>query len=179
MHAFNRRNIRPFLRRLGIAAASLRRAIGADEGNAVLEIAMATTFLIAPLMLGTTETAFLIYDSIEVTDAAHAGATYGMFSSTYAANTTGIQAAAQSDAPDFGTNLTVTPTIYYACSAALAGTQYSTVAAASAACPANASNHYLEFVQVDASTSVKAPFTFALLPKTLTLTSRSVEEVEE
>jgi len=150
-----------------------------SDGNATVELALAFSFLLTPIMLGTAEVAFLVYDSIEITNAAHAGAMYGMISSTFAADSSGIQTAAQSEAADFGTNLTVTPNVYYACSASLGGTQYSTQSAAAAACPANASNHYLQFVQVNSSATITPPIQMVGLPKTWTLQGSSTMEVQE
>ena len=161
-----------------VARATFRR-LSNSSGNASVELALAFSFIITPLMLGTTEVAFLVYDSIEVSNAATAGAMYGMISSTLASNTSGIQAAAQAEASDFGTSLTASPTVYYACSAALGGTQYSTQAAAAAACPANASNHYLQFIQVNSTASVTPPVRIPGLPTTWTLRGQSVMEVQE
>ena len=90
-----------------------------------------------------------------------------------------MQTAAQAEAADFGTNVTVTPTSYYSCSNAVDGTQYSTEAAASAVCPANASNHYLQFVKVVSSMTINPPVQCPGLPKTWTLTGASVMEVQE
>lgn len=149
------------------------------DGNATVELALAFSFLLTPIMLGTAEVAFLVYDSIEITNAAHAGAMYGMISSTFAADSSGIQAAAQSEAADFGTSLTVTPNVFYACSASIGGTQYSTQSAAAAACPANASNHYLQFVQVNSSATITPPIQMVGLPKTWTLQGSSTMEVQE
>ena len=155
------------------------RRLRDSNGNASIELALAFSVFITPLMIGTTEVAFLVYDSIEVSNAATAGAMYGMISSTLASNTSGIQAAAQAEASDFGTGLTVTPTVYYACSAAVGGTQYTTQVAAAAACPANASNHYLEFIQVNSSATVTPPMRVPGLPTSWTLRGQSVMEVQE
>lgn len=159
-------------------AAMCRRAAG-EEANATVELAVAFSFLLTPIMLATTATAFMIYDSIEVSNAAHAGAMYGMISSTLAGDTAGITKAAQAEAGDFGANLTVTPTVYYACSAAINGTKYSTQSAAASACPANASNHYLQFVQVATSTTVDSPVKVPGMPGSFTLHGLSVMEVQE
>ena len=156
-----------------------RMGLRAKAGNASIELALTLSFFAAPMMLGTTEVAFLIYDSIEISNAAHAGAVYGMMSSTFAGDSAGIRDAAQSEATDLGGNLTVTSTTYYACSASLGGTQYPTQSAASAACPANATNHYLQFVQVASSAAVKSPIGVPGLPRTWTLKGFSVMEVQE
>ncbi len=78
-----------------------------------------------PLLLGTIEAAVLLFNYSEIANAAHAGAVYGMKSSTFAGDSAGIIAAGQAEAYTLGTALTVTPLIYYACSAALDGTRYS------------------------------------------------------
>ena len=129
--------------------------------------------------MGTSQIAWLVYDSIELSNSAHAGAMYGMISSTFAADTAGIKNAAQAEAADFGSNVTVTPTTYYACSSAVDSTQYSTQSAASAVCPANASNHYLQFVKVSSSMSITPPVHCPGLPKTWTVSGLSVMEVQE
>jgi|SRR5580692_2497165 Flp pilus assembly protein TadG len=163
-------------RTLAIHAA---RKLKETNGNASIELAIAFSLIITPLMLGTTEVAFVVYDSIEVSNAASAGAMYGMISSTLASNTSGIQAAAQSEASDIGNNLSVTPSVYYACSASPSGTQYTTQSAAAAACPANASNHYLQFVQVNTTATVTPPVGIPGLPATWTLRGQSLMEVQE
>jgi Flp pilus assembly protein TadG len=150
-----------------------------DSGNAALEFAFAFGLLGTPLILGTSEVAFLIYDSIELTNCAHAGAMYGMMSSTFASDTSGIQSAAQQEAADFGSKVTVTPTTYYACSTAIGGTQYATQTAAAAVCPANAANHYLEFVQVVSSMKVTPPVHMPGSPGTWTVSGSSTMEVQE
>lgn len=157
----------------------LRKRLMNDAGNAALELALTFGIFGVPLLLGTSEMALLIYDSIEVSNSAHAGAMYGMMSSTFASNSPGIIAAAQAEAADFGTKLTVTPTTYYACSNAVNGTQYSTESAASAVCPANASNHYLQFVNVVSSVNITSPIQCPGLPKTWAVSGSSVMEVQE
>ena len=159
--------------------AGLRKHFKDSAGNAALEFAFAFGIFGTPMLLGSSELALLIYDSIEVSNSAHAGAMYGMMSSTFAADTAGIQKAAQAEAADFGTSVTVTPTSYYACSNAVDGTQYATEAAASAVCSANASNHYLQFVKVVSSMNITPPVQCPGLPKTWVVKGTSVMEVQE
>jgi Flp pilus assembly protein TadG len=149
-----------------------------EAGSALIETAIALGLFGIPLMLGTIYTSFLLTNYIDVTDAAHAGALYAMRSSTFAEDTTGIVTATQNDAAHFGSNLTVTSSIYYVCSDSQDGTQYTTQSDASAACN-GASTHPLEFVQVTASVPVTPPTTFPGMPKTVTLASSSAMEVEE
>jgi TadE-like protein len=155
------------------------RRLGDNTGSATLELALTFSVLAAPLMLGASETAFMVYDSIEVSNAAHAGAMYGMYSQAFANNTSGITTAAQSEAPDLRGQLTVTPTIYFACSAAPGGTQYTTQTAATQACGSTSSNHSLEFVQVVTSATINPPLHVPGLPNTWTLRGSSLMEVQE
>jgi hypothetical protein len=107
-----------------------------------------------------------------------------MQSATYAdaASIPAVQSAAQAEAPDFGTKLTVTPTTYYACSLAVGGTQYPiatyTLAQATAACTGT-SNHPLLFIQVLTSATATPPVHCPGLPATFTLGGKSVLEVEQ
>lgn len=133
------------------------------------------------MLLGTGEMGLVVYDSVEVSNAAHAGAMFGMQSLTYAANTSGITSAAQSEASDFGANMTVTPTAYYACSSAIGGTQYTGANAqsnANTACTGS-TNHALEFIKVTTSVTVTPTVRCPGLPHTFTLTGSSVMEVEQ
>lgn len=174
MHAFIR-----LLQNLKLAKKSGRSILRGNEGSAFVELALLVSFFGAPLLMGTAETGFMLYDSIEVENAAHTGAMYGMMSATFAADSSGIQSAAKEEAQDLGSNLTVTPTTYYACSAAITGTQYTTQAAATAAC-SGAGNHGLEFVQVVATATVPLPIRVTgILPSSVTLSNTSVMEVEE
>jgi Flp pilus assembly protein TadG len=143
----------------------------------MIETALILAFLGAPLFIGTADIASVIYDSIEVSNAAHTGAVYGMISATFASDTSAIQTATQNEATDFGTNLSVTPTVYWACSSAEGGTQYTTQSAATTAC--TGSSHPLEFIQVVATAAATPPVHFPLLPSTFNLSSTSVMEVEE
>jgi Flp pilus assembly protein TadG len=157
------------------------RSLRSEQGSALVELACVFAFLATPLLIGTVDMGFIVYDSIEVTNAAHAGALYGMQSSTYATNTSGITTAAQTEATDFGTALTVTPTTYYACSLAIGGTQYTGTNAqanATSACTGG-TNHALEFVHVSTSVTVTPLVHLAKLVNSLTITRTSVMEVEQ
>jgi Flp pilus assembly protein TadG len=152
-----------------------------ERGDALVELALALCLLGLPLLVGTADMGFVVYDSIEVANAAHAAALYGMQSSTYAANTSGVIAAAQTEASDFGTALSVTPTAYYACSNAIGGTQYTgsnAQANATAACTGG-TNHALEFLKVNTSATITPPIHLPGLSNTFTVTGSSVMEVEQ
>ncbi len=144
----------------------------------MIELALVFSLLGVPLLLGTVELGFVAYYSIEVSDAANAGALYGMQNLTNAADATEITTVAQADAPVFGANLIVTSNPYYACASAVGGTKYTTQSAATTACTGTG-NEALEFIQVSTSVTVKAPITLPGLPKTYTLHGNSDLEVEK
>jgi Flp pilus assembly protein TadG len=149
-----------------------------ERGDALVETALVISFILFPMLVGTVELGSMVYDSIEIANAAHAGAMYGMMSTTYAASTSGITTAAQGEAPEFGTSLGVSTSVYYACSLALGGTEYATASAANAACTGT-SNHSLEFVKVSTSATVSPPIFCPGLPSTFTLRGFSSMEVAQ
>jgi Flp pilus assembly protein TadG len=154
---------------------------GHESGNALVELATFFAFLGLPLLLGTAEMGIMVYDSIEVSNAAHAGAAYAMQSLIYSANTAGIIAAAQAEASDFGGKLVVVPVTYFVCSTAIAGTQYTGVNAQTIArltCTGG-TNHPIQFVQVSTSISVASLIHCPGLPQTFQLSGSSVMEVEQ
>jgi Flp pilus assembly protein TadG len=132
----------------------------------------------APLLLGTAEVAQIVYDAAEIQEAANAGAAYGMTSATLAASTTGITSAAQADAPDFGTNLSVASTTYWVCATSVTGTHYTSQTSATSACTGSY-NAPLEFLQVKTSDNVTLPIHFAKLGASYTLQGMSAQEVEQ
>ena len=153
------------------------RGLGDETGSALVELALVTSLLFAPLLLGTVELAQVLSDSIEVSNAARAGASWAMMNSTSASLSSGITTAAQAEAPDFGTNLLVTPTEYWACSEALTGTQYNSLATATSSCTGT-SNHPIELIQVVTSVSVAVPVQLPGLPATFPLSTTAVTEAE-
>jgi len=70
----------------------------AESGNALVELAI-TLPLFALLILGAAEIANLAWASVEVNNAARAGAAYGSISRANAANIPNIELAAQNEAP--------------------------------------------------------------------------------
>jgi hypothetical protein len=131
-----------------------------------------------PLLLATSYFGVLLLDQIEIANAAHAGAMYAMTSSTFAEDASNIVAAAQAETNRFGSNLAVSSSIFYACSNAISGTEYSTQALATTAC-SGSTTHSLEFISVTASASVTPLGSFPGFAKTVTVSSTSVMEVEE
>jgi hypothetical protein len=151
-----------------------------DSANALIEVSLMTAFIGVPMLLGTMQTGFLVYDSIEISNAAYGAALFGMQSPTFAAETSSIVSTAQAEAADFGTALTVTPTVYWACSLAITGTQYTGASAqsnAQAACTGG-TNHALQFIKVTTSATVTPAIHCPGLARTFTLTGSSTMEVE-
>jgi hypothetical protein len=149
-----------------------------EAGSAVVELGLTLAILGVPLFVGTSYFGVLLIDQIEVANAAHAGAMYAMTSSTFAEDSSNIVAAAQAETNRFGSSLNVTPSIYYACSNAISGTQYTTQALANTNCTGS-TTHSLEFISVTASASVTPPGSFPGFASTVTISSTSVMEVEE
>jgi Flp pilus assembly protein TadG len=158
------------------------RGLGGESGNALVELALVFALLGIPMLLGTVEMGTVVYDSVEISNAANAGALYGMQNATDAASSAGITTAAQAEAPDFGSSLTVTPTTFYMCTSAVGGAEYSTGSYTQAQATAKCSgtgNHALEFLQVLTSATATPPVHCPGLAKTFTLGGTSVMEVEQ
>ena len=158
--------------------AALRACGRGEAGGALTELAFFLAILGVPLLTGTAYFGTLLIDQIDIDNASYSGAMYAMTSATLAEDTSNIQTAAQEDSSRFGTSLTVTPSIFYACSLALGGTQYTTQAAATSACTGS-QNHALELVKVVASASATPPVQFRGWPASQTLSSTTIMEVEE
>jgi len=158
-------------RRLALAFC---RALLDETGGAFAETILVTFFLVIPLILGTADMGTLMYDSIEVSNAAHAGALTAMDGTNTSAN---IQAAALADAPDLASSMIATNTQYYACSVAEGGTTYSTLASATTGCTGTG-NHPVQFVKVTVSATLTLPYHCCTLPATLPLGATSVMEVQ-
>ena len=99
---------------LGTARMASRK--GQQLGSAVVELAIASTFLMLVLM-GTMDFARLFYAGISVGNAAAAGAEYGAQSVSNSSNTDGIKQAALNDGTDI-TGLTASATRVCQCSGA-------------------------------------------------------------
>lgn len=152
-----------------------------ERGSALVEVALIVSFFALPLLIGGSEVGTLAYESMEVSDAAYVGASYGMTSTVNAANAAGIILAAQTEASDFGINLVVVPTTYFVCSQAMTGTQYAGVNAqsnATAECTGTG-NHALELVQVQTSATVTPKIHLPSMPSSFTFNGLSVMEVEQ
>src|SRR5580658_5049500 len=99
-----------YCRQRAFATLALCRGLRDETGSALVELALMLAYLGVPLLFGIVYFGTLLFDNVEIVNAAHAGAEYAMRSSTFAEENTGIIAAAQNESSRLGSNLTVTPT---------------------------------------------------------------------
>lgn len=141
-----------------------------DRGQDMVELAIVAPLLIL-LFTGIYALGYFAYYAIEVSNAAHAGAIYGMQSSTSAIDTSDIVLSAQKEVPE--KSITVTPSYYYVCLDALNGTTYGTTTDAAASCA-----NYQMMVRVQTSLALATPVSVPGLPDSITLSGNSVMEVQ-
>ena len=136
--------------------------VSRTRGQSVLEFALLLPVMLL-LMVGIIEVGRFAYYSILVANAARAGAQYGAQGLATAADTPGIQAAAENDGQNLA-QLTVTASQQCGCNgASLSGT-----------CPAtgcSTPNHPLVYVQVQASGTFNSLFNYPGLPPSFTVSS--------
>jgi len=82
-----------------------KRTRGNQKGSAIVEFALGSTVLLL-FLFGTADFGRLFYYSIEVANAAAAGASYGSFTSANMTDTAGISTVAKNEAHEIS-NLTV------------------------------------------------------------------------
>ena len=135
-----------------------------DSGQALIETAITLPLLLL-LMLGAVEFARLTYAAIEVSNAAKAAVSYGSLNVANAADTAGIQAAAQMDAANLSTiTTTVSPP---ACSCVTAGVAISDTCGDTLC--ATAGGYIQQRLIVTTSTTVNPMIHLPFLPTTFTL----------
>jgi Flp pilus assembly protein TadG len=138
------------------------RISGTRGGQSVLEFALLLPVMLL-LLVGIIEVGRFAYYSILVANAARAGAQYGAQGLATAADTPGIQAAAENDGQNLP-QLAVTASQQCGCNGAgLSGT-----------CPASGCllpNHPLVYVQVQATGTFNSLFNYPGLPPSFTVTS--------
>lgn len=160
------------------------RQSGAASGQALVELAMVLAFgsILLLLGLGVVEFGKLTYWSIEVANAAKAGAQYGGQGQSNAQDGTGIQNAAYAAAQDLSTlatnppvtsSLTVTPTLSCVCSSTGAYSSWSSSAGCTlATCPTA-----VKFaVTVNTSVTVSPPYALKGFASSYTLTGSATQE---
>ncbi len=149
------------------------KGLCSESGASFIEVSLIVGILAPLMLLGTTGAAALIYASIELSNAAHAGAAYAAqyynASSTPALPTSAqVTTAAQNDAPELtnmlksGTSLSVSMATGCNGGAATAGNTIPTC-----------SSGVLPYVQVTAQGIVVPLTAFAGLPKSITMTTKA------
>jgi Flp pilus assembly protein TadG len=142
----------------------LERSLTGTSGTALIETALTLPLLLL-LLAGAFEFARAEFAAIEVSNAANAGVEYGTQSSAHAADTTGIQLAASSDARDITLGPT-TSSISCICSDA--------TACSSGTC---ASAHAEQILTVQTQTTYAPIIGWPGIPSSITLTGQAVRKV--
>lgn len=152
----------------------------------MVELAL-TTPLFLLLIVGAVELGRVAYYSIEVENAARAGASYGSLNAENAGDTTDIQYAAKNDAPDLP-NLTVSSSTSCVCEKVTYSSDGSTTesynptsgpVSCSVTAPtcteddATATQYNIRFVNVSTHATISPIFNFPGLPSSYTLNGSS------
>jgi Flp pilus assembly protein TadG len=137
---------------------------GRQGGQSLVELAMVVPMMLL-LLVGIIEIGRFSYYSILVANAARAGAQYGAQGLATAADTNGIQTAAQSDGQN-DARLTVTSAQLCGC----AGNSLGTCPTAPPP-PTCANNHPLVYVSVTASGTFSSLFNYPGIGPSITVTS--------
>jgi Flp pilus assembly protein TadG len=137
-------------------------------GNALIEVAVGIS-ICTSLALGGAELGRVVFASIEVSNAAHAGAEYGSQSRTYAADIAHINLAATQDAPNVSN---IAATASYFCQCANGGSSTCAVTDCS-------TSRIVTFVQVNTTATVDPQIYVPGLPKTYTVTGKAVMRVAQ
>jgi len=150
-----------------------------ESGQATLELALSLP-LFALLILGTAEIANLAWNSVQVNNAARAGAAYASLSRANAASTSEIQIAAQNEAPKIITSPTTqvsSTQICYCISGSTTTTDSGCTNTTLTTCPSP------DIIQVAVRVNVNAPVTplvrYAGLPASYTIHAQATLGVEQ
>lgn len=153
---------------------TLRAVLTDSFGGALVDLA-AMLPVFSLLLIGVVEFGRLAYYSIEVSNAARAGAAYAAQGTATLANTSGIQTAARNDAPNLTsiTTLSVTPSSVCQCDT---GGTFSTMTSCSATC--SSPGRVITYAQVNTSAQVSAVLVLPGLPSSYALTGQAVMRVK-
>jgi hypothetical protein len=124
------------------------------------------------LLVGAAEFARLAYASIEVGNAARAGAAYAAQNHVSASDIAGIKLAATQDAPDVS-GIAASPSTFCVCSTGAS----LTCSTAAINCPSPA--RVIEYVQVNTIATVGPLFNYPGLAHTFTLHGQAIMRVEQ
>lgn len=135
--------------------------IGAEAGSSLVELSLLVPVL-ALLLVGTIDFGRAYYMGIELTAAAEAGALYGVKNPT---DTSGIQSAAQADAPSIAS---LGAAASYGCEC-----PDGSGAVTSCSTTPSCSTNYVNYVDVTASATYNTLIKYPGIPNSLVLTSES------
>jgi Flp pilus assembly protein TadG len=142
-----------------------------EVGQSIIEMAFVLPLLLL-LLLGTIELGRMAYFSIEVRNAALAGAEYGMQSTVNASNAAGIQTAAVNDGPNVP-GLSATPAPTHSCVCSTGST------APNCALSDCTGSRLIEYVQVNTTATVTTLFHYPGVPSSFVLNGKAVMRVEQ
>jgi len=140
-----------------------------ESGQSTVELASMATILVT-LLLVAGDFSRMFYVSITLNNAARAGAQYGSQSLITAADSTGMQTAANNDGSNVA-GFSVIKTSECTCGTAL------TVAA----CPSSycTNNPQATYVEVDTQATFQTVLSFGVIPASLTLTGKAIMQVQQ
>ena len=151
----------------------MKRLFVSDDGVAIVELALIAPFLIL-LTIGIIDIGRFARDSIEISNAARAGAEFGAYSAANSTNVMGIQSAATSDATDVALLSTdVSSSTYCSCGA----TPGTPVVACNPTPVCAASDHRDMFVTVTVTKSFKPLIGYPGITSTLPVKRTATQEI--
>jgi Flp pilus assembly protein TadG len=157
-----------------------RAASNSESGQGTLELALSLPLFVL-LILGTAEIANLAWASVQVNNAARAGAAYASLSRANAANTTDIGLAAQNEAPNYitkpSTQVTSTQVCYCVSSGTPGAADSGCTKTTLSTCP---SPDLIQVaVQVNVSATIKPLIHYAGLPGSYAVQAQATVGVEQ
>lgn len=155
---------------------------GESRGGALLELALVLP-LFSLLIVGAAEFGRMEYFSIEVANAARAGAFYAAQGTAFAAdsNLSAIQASARNDAPNLTSVATLTVTSNTVCQCDDAGVftpTGTTESCAAAASSCLSPGRVIGYVQVNTSAPVSTIFSLPGLPSSITVQGQATMRIK-
>jgi Flp pilus assembly protein TadG len=162
-------------------AHMLRFVPGEDRGSALIELTLVMP-VFALLTVGWVDFARTAYFSIEASNAARAGVAYAAQGTTFATNTSGIQAAADNDAPNLTSVATLAVTSNSVCQCDNAGT-FTTIGTTTSACASASSSclspsRVISYVQVNTSAQVSSIFANRGAPAAYTVRGQAIMRIK-
>lgn len=154
----------------------LRARFREEEGQSLIEFAVALTVFVV-ILLGAVEFGRLAYASIEVSSSAGAGAAYGARNAITAGDTAGMQNAATNDGADIASWMSVG--LHAVASETCSCSNGTVITCANSATLCVSPARVQPYVEVDTSATVDPLFYVPGLPKSYTLTGKTILQVQQ